>query len=82
MKTSRKYLSAQGLLSVVHAQFNKIEPLRDLAPRSNPITQTDCLMSGLAVFGLKFPSLLKFDAVFVKGAAIPANSLKTYNLMF
>jgi hypothetical protein len=29
--------------------------------RSNPITLTDCLMSGLAMFNLKFPSLLKFD---------------------
>lgn len=32
-----------------------------MSPRSKPITLPDCLMSGLAVFGLKFPSLLKFD---------------------
>jgi len=36
-------------------------PPRELSPRSNPITVTDCLMSGLAMFSLKFPSLLKFD---------------------
>lgn len=54
-------MSAQGLLSVIHDQFKKIESPRELAPRSNPITLKDCLMSGLAVFGLKFPSLLKFD---------------------
>jgi len=61
VKTSRKYLSAQGLLTVIRRQFNKIKSPRDLVLRSNPITQTDCLMSGLAMFSLKFPSLLKFD---------------------
>src|SRR5579872_6442300 len=61
MKTSRKYLSAQGLLGIIHNQFKKINEPRDLAPRSDSITLTDCLMSGLAMFNLKFPSLLKFD---------------------
>ena len=49
----RKTLSAPGLLKEVRACFNRIEdPIRGL-------NQTDCLMSGLAVFGMK--SLLKFD---------------------
>lgn len=61
MQSSRKYLSAAGLLGVIRGQFEKITSPRTLAPRSDPITLTDCLMSGLAVFGLKFPSLLKFD---------------------
>lgn len=61
VKNSRKYLSAEGLLSVIRDQFNKITPPRELAPRSKPIRLTDCLMSGLAMFSLKFPSLLKFD---------------------
>src|SRR6266567_2077717 len=61
VKNSRKYLSAQGLMGIIHNQFKKIKPLRELAPRSDPITLTDCLMSGLAMFSLKFPSLLKFD---------------------
>jgi hypothetical protein len=61
VKSSRKYLSGQGLLSVIRDQFKKIKEPRELAPRSNLITLTDCLMSGLAVFALKFPSLLKFD---------------------
>jgi len=61
VKSSRKYLSAKGLLSVIRSQFNKIKSPRDLAPRSNSITQTDCLMSAVAMFSLKFPSLLKFD---------------------
>jgi hypothetical protein len=58
---SRKHLSATGLLNVVHSQFKKIKPPRELAKRSKLITLTDCLMSGVAMFGLKFPSLLKFD---------------------
>lgn len=59
---SRKYLSAKGLLQVVYNQFATIQPPKKKASTSsNPISQSDCLMSALAVFGLKFPSLLKFD---------------------
>ena len=58
---SRKHLSASGLLGVVHSQFKKIKPPQELAKRSKPISLSDCLMSGVAMFGLKFPSLLKFD---------------------
>lgn len=61
MKASRKHLSAKGLLNVIHARFKKINSPREVSERSNSITLTDCLMSGLAMFGLKFPSLLKFD---------------------
>jgi hypothetical protein len=61
VNSSRKYLSAEGLLGIIRDQFNKIIPPRELAPRSNSITLTDCLMSALAMFSLKFPSLLKFD---------------------
>ena len=47
----RKTLS--GLLKEVRACFDRIEdPIRGL-------NQTDCLMSGLAVFGMKYP--LKFN---------------------
>ena len=61
MTSSRKYLSAEGLLGIIRDQFNKIIPPRELAPRSKSITLADCLMSALAMFSLKFPSLLKFD---------------------
>jgi hypothetical protein len=61
VKGSRKYLSAKGLLSITRSLFNKIKSPRELAPRANSITQTDCLMSAVAMFSLKFPSLLKFD---------------------
>ena len=58
---SRKHLSARGLFSAVYEQFKKIKTPTETNKRSNPITVTDCLMSALAVFNLKFPSLLKFD---------------------
>jgi hypothetical protein len=58
---SRKHLSAKGLFEIIYNQFKKIKPTREMSLRSNPITLPDCLMSGLAMFSLKFPSLLKFD---------------------
>ena len=58
---SRKHLSAKGLLSLAREEFKKTNP-RLLAKRSvKPIELVDCLMSGLAIFGLKFPSLLQFE---------------------
>lgn len=75
VKQSRKYLSAQGLLSAIRTQFDQIKAPRELGQRSNQITLTDCLMSGLAVFGLKFPSLLKFDEA--KNEKIIKHNLET-----
>jgi len=56
-RTFRKTLSAPGLLSEVRAGFDRIEDT--LASRG--LTLSDCLMSGVALFGLKYPSLLQFD---------------------
>lgn len=53
----RKSLSAPRLLREVRNNFVGIED--DTARRG--LTLTDCLMSGLAIFGLKYPSLLQFD---------------------
>ena len=53
----RKTLSAPGLLRAVRKSFDKVP---DPVPRRK-FTLSDCLMSGLAVFGLKYPSLLRFD---------------------
>lgn len=58
---SRKYLSARGLFKAVHDQFKKIKKAGASSKRSNSISLVDCLMSGLAMFSLKYPSLLKFD---------------------
>ena len=58
--TVRKDLCADALISDIHRYFQKIPDPRTLADRAS-ISFTDVLMSGLAVFGLKFPSLLKYD---------------------
>jgi hypothetical protein len=54
----RKHLSAPGLLRIVRQCFDKIPDHRAKKPE---IGLTDALMSGLAVFQFKYPSLLKFD---------------------
>lgn len=68
----RKSLCTDSLISSVFQQFQKIPD-----PRKNPknisISLTDILMSGLAVFGLKFPSLLKYD----QNRSIVADNLKS-----
>ena len=53
----RKTLSAPGLLRLVRERFERIED--PVAGRG--LNLADCLMSGLAVFGLKYPSLLSFE---------------------
>ena len=53
----KKTLSVTGLLRVVRQVFAKIP--REL--KWQKISLTDCLMSALAMFGMKSPSLLAFD---------------------
>ena len=58
----KSQLSAKGMLAKVRSVFEQIpEPPRDSRSIKSEIPLTDCLMSALAVFGLKFPSLLQFD---------------------
>jgi|ERR1700719_1664921 hypothetical protein len=58
----KKQLSAKGMLAKIRSIFKEIpEPLRDPRGLKPGISLPDCLMSGLALFGLKFPSLLQFD---------------------
>lgn len=56
----RKSLCADSLITQVYRCFQKIPDPREFS-KVNNISFTDVLMSGLAVFGLKFPSLLKYD---------------------
>lgn len=56
----RKYLSAPGLINTVCKAFSKIPDPREFR-KNNSISIRDHLMSGLAVFGLKCPSLLDYD---------------------
>lgn len=59
MSLFRKDLSIPGLIAHLHDLFSKIPDPRSLE-KSN-ISIVDHLMSGLAVFGLKCPSLLDYD---------------------
>lgn len=56
--SKRKHLSADGLLKLVR-QCVEEEQFLD-CPRAK-YGWTDCVMSGLAIFGFKFPSLLQFE---------------------
>jgi hypothetical protein len=54
----RQYLSADGLFKLVRQGFAKI---KDHRPMNVKVPLVDSLMSGLAMFALKDPSLLAFD---------------------
>lgn len=54
----RKSLSIPGLLALVRKEFEQIKEHRI---KTISYKLTDVLMSALAMFGLKYPSLLQFD---------------------
>jgi hypothetical protein len=55
----RKNLNANALFSLVRSDFKKI---KDLRSNNLKISLSDALMSGFAMFSLKDPSLLVFEA--------------------
>ena len=60
--TEKTHLSARGLLKRVQEVFKSVpDPEKGKGSRNPNIPLADCLMAGLAVFGLKYPSLLQFD---------------------
>ena len=71
----RKSLSLPGLLKTVRNEFEKIEE-----HRSGKVTfkLSDVLMSGLAMFGLKYPSLLQFDKAAHNDEIVKANLKKLH----
>jgi hypothetical protein len=78
---SRKHLSAKGLLSLVRDKFKNINQPRVLAKRSaQPIKLEDCLMSGLAIFGMKFSSLLQFEEQAKEGGITKRNLRTLYQV--
>jgi hypothetical protein len=58
MKEMKKHVSVKGLLRIIRRQFCKVP---ENVNCRNGISLVDCLMSGLAIFMLKSPSLLDFD---------------------
>jgi len=59
MQMIRKHLWVKDLLTNVRQKFDKIKD--STSKRSRDYSLTDCLMSGVAIFGMKYPSLLQFD---------------------
>ena len=57
MKRMKNALSMSGMLKTVQSVFGKASCT--LSDKAMPIK--DCLLSGLAIFSLKYPSLLKYD---------------------
>jgi len=74
----RKHLSAPGLINTVFQQFSKISDSRNFSKKKT-IPLVDHLMSGLAVFGLKCPSLLEYDRR-RKDSAIEQNLKSLYHI--
>lgn len=73
----RKQLSAPGLIKTVYHHFSKIIDPRNFSRDAMPLK--DILMSGLAVFGLKCPSLLDYDRK-RKESATAANLRDLYHV--
>jgi hypothetical protein len=60
MLRTRKELCAQELYASIKDFFSR-KKLNSLNKKRVDISLADCLMSGLAIFSLKFPSLLQYD---------------------
>ena len=81
MEQSRKSLSAQGLLNITKQFFSTVEQPKSTVPRTkHPIKFSDCLMSALAVFSLKFSSLLKFDTEHKQNSTLKHNLRTLYQV--
>jgi hypothetical protein len=55
---AHKFLSADGLFGLIHAEFEQVS---DQRAENAKIPLVDALMSGFAMFSLKDPSLLAFE---------------------
>lgn len=73
----RKHLSMPGLLSCVRSQFSRID---DPLSGQTKFSLVDCLMSGLALFGMKYASLLKFDEAYHQDEVVKHNLKSLYRV--
>jgi len=76
---SRKHLSAKSLLAIVQKSFQEI-PHQITGNRNDPITLSDCLMSAVAMFGIKSPSLLAFNDAYKNVPTIAHNLHTLYSI--
>jgi hypothetical protein len=79
---SRKILSTSGLLSLARTSFDTIkDKSSDWKKRkTSELTRTDCLMSGLAIFSLKYESLLQFDNHYNSDELVQENLRSLYGV--
>ncbi len=77
MSFNKKLLSADGLYETIHDCIQKT-PLPD--DTKSKYSWTDCIMSGLAVFGLKASSLLQFEDLIANNPPITNNLKKLYKI--
>lgn len=76
MGLARKFLSADGLLASVRRCLNR----ETFKPCQSPYSWADCIMSGLAIFGFKFPSLLQFEKGLTSEPLISRNLRTLYGV--
>lgn len=77
----KKHLSMNGLLNKVRTRFKNITaPKRGNQGPKPKFSLADCLMSGLALFSLKSPSLLKFEDDFQSNEIIRHNLSKLFEV--
>jgi len=74
----RKQLSMPGLLSTVSKVFSRIKD-----PKKGDLSRfllSDCLKAGLAIFGLKYASLLQFERASRDDEGVKHNLRTLYQL--
>ena len=74
----RKNLSTKSLLRAISNYFKTIED--EERKRVCKFSLKDCLMAGLAIFGLKYPSLLKFEKERKENEPLIGNLERLYNI--
>lgn len=78
MNKERKSFNKEALLSRVKNIFSKtVKELRDRTPKYSIL---DCLMSGIAIFSLKYSSLLKFEESFRGEGIVNKNLRKLFGI--
>ena len=76
----KKYLSQPGLINQMREVFLQIPNPSKRVNSPENISLCDCLMSGLALFSLKYPSLLQFERDSREGGCIQHNLRTLYKI--
>ncbi len=85
MYSERKHLSTAALLDQAYEVFVEIpEPINEQALKIRPVNipLVDCLMSALAMFSFKYPSMLQFEEDKSSEQALRTNLRNLFNTDF